>query len=204
MTLKPLSIKDAELVGDILGRSFMEDPVMNYIQPEKDFIPRYFKAVFVKYYAGYGLSRVTPDKTGAALWLPPGVSTRFPPLSFALAWVLSYLGRKKGLRMIVLADRLLRRVESARPVNSHYYLHALGVVKDMQGKGIGSLLLRETLAVYDRAAKPAYLECSNEKNLPLYKRHGFLVISEYRLNRDAPSIWFMAREPSPPSLGLKG
>ena len=80
-------------------------------------------------------------------------------------------------------------------MKTHYYLHALGVVKDMQGRGIGSLLLRETLPVCDRAGMPAYLECSNEKNLPLYLRHGFRVTGEYRVARDAPLIWFMVREP---------
>ncbi len=196
MILQPVSIKNAELVGEILGRAFVDDPVMNYIQPDKSFIPRYFKAVFIRYYARYGLSLVTPDHTGAALWLPPGISTRFPPFFFALAWIGRHLSKENGLRMIVRADRLLRQVDRARPVKSHYYLHALGVVKKNQGQGIGSLLLRETLAVCGGEGKPAYLECSNEKNLPLYARHGFRVTGEYRLEPDAPLIWFMTRETS--------
>ncbi|MEW6076474.1 MAG: GNAT family N-acetyltransferase [Thermodesulfobacteriota bacterium] len=195
MSLEPVSIKDAELVADILGRAFMDDPVMNYIQPDRSFIPRYFKAAFIKHYASHGLSRVMPDHTGAALWLPPGVGTRFPPLFFALAWTRRHLGKKNGLRMIMRANRLLHHVERARPVRTHFYLHGLGVVKEKQGRGIGSFLLRERLTVCDRERAPAYLECSNEKNLPLYERHGFRVVEEFRLARDAPMIWFMAREP---------
>lgn len=195
MTLQPVSPKDAELVADILGQAFEDDPVMNYIQPDRSFIPRYFKAVFRKYYAPGGLSRVTPDHTGAALWLPPGVSTWIPPLFYALAWTGRYLVRKNGPGMIVRAERLLRHVDRARPVQTHYYLHALGVVRKRQGQGIGSRLLRETLSWCDRDRKPAYLECSNEKNLPLYRRHGFYVSGEYRVAPEAPLIWFMVRQP---------
>jgi GNAT superfamily N-acetyltransferase len=194
MTLKPVSAKDADLVGDILGRAFVDDPVMNYIQPDLTFIARYFKAVFIKYYARYRMSWVTPAHSGAALWLPPGVSTRFPPIAFALAWVGRHLARENGVRMILRADRLLRQVERMRPVRTHYYLHGLGVVKGNQGRGIGSLLLRETLAVCDQEGRPAYLECSNERNLPLYERHGFRITGEYRLEPAAPMIWFMARD----------
>lgn len=67
------------------------------------------------------------------------------------------------------------------------------MVWGLQGRGVGSLLLRETLAEWDRERMPAYLECSNEKNLPLYERHGFRVTEEFRVARDAPMIWFMAR-----------
>jgi ribosomal protein S18 acetylase RimI-like enzyme len=44
---------------------------------------------------------------------------------------------------------------------------------------------------------PAYLESSNERNLPLYERNGFRVVSELQALGHGPTIWRMRREPQP-------
>ena len=61
-----------------------------------------------------------------------------------------------------------------------------------QGKGLGTALLRPGLEHADALRLPAYLESSNERNVPLYERHGFAVIAEHVLP-DGPTLWLMWR-----------
>ena len=69
----------------------------------------------------------------------------------------------------------------------------LGVATNAQGRGVGSALLKHTLAPLDASGTVAYLECSTERNVALYQRHGFEVTGEF----DLPNLhmWTMARQP---------
>ncbi len=62
------------------------------------------------------------------------------------------------------------------PHEPHWYLAVLGVDVSRQGKGLGSLLMKHTLARVDAERMPAYLESSNPRNIPFYETHGFEVI----------------------------
>ena len=65
------------------------------------------------------------------------------------------------------------------------------------GQGLGTQMLREVLAGVDTDGVPAYLESSNERNLPLYERNGFRVVGELQALGHGPAIWRMWREPQP-------
>ena len=60
--------------------------------------------------------------------------------------------------------------------------------------GLGSAMMDATLPMVDGKRMPAYLDNSNERNIKLYERYGFRVISEYRCREDAPPIWGMWRD----------
>jgi ribosomal protein S18 acetylase RimI-like enzyme len=77
----------------------------------------------------------------------------------------------------------------------HWYLGYVGVAPGHQGQGIGAALLREVLVKADADAVPAYLESSNERNLSLYERHGFVVTKAFQALGRGPTIWRMWREP---------
>jgi ribosomal protein S18 acetylase RimI-like enzyme len=76
----------------------------------------------------------------------------------------------------------------------HAYLWFLGVAPAAQGRGVGSALLRAANARHDAAGLPAYLETGTTRNVALYERHGFKVISEHKARTDAPNMWSMWRE----------
>lgn len=78
----------------------------------------------------------------------------------------------------------------------HWYLGILAADGDRQGRGIGSACMGAKLVDLDRAGLPAYLESSNERNVPLYERHGFRVTGVIDLP-DGPPLWAMWREPAP-------
>ena len=86
---------------------------------------------------------------------------------------------------------------TTRRSRAHAYLWFLGVAPAAQGRGVGSALLRAANARLDADGLPAYLETGTTRNVALYERHGFKVISEHKARADAPNMWSMWREPAP-------
>jgi len=157
-------------------RKFFDAIVQDAVHPERD--------IYVAESGGQHL--------GAALWTAPGRKAfdlsvlkqmALGPLMLSIAGV---SGMRRGF---ALADQL----ETYHPKVPHAHLVFLGVATNAQGRGVGSELLKHTLAPLDAAGTVAYLECSTERNAALYQRHGFEVTGEF----DRPNLhmWTMARQP---------
>jgi ribosomal protein S18 acetylase RimI-like enzyme len=99
----------------------------------------------------------------------------------------SRMGRLSALRTAMDGNHPMDR--------PHDYLWFLGVTPEAQGHGLGSRLIRAHTAELDARGRPSFLETATERNVPLYQRHGYKVISEYRPGPDAPLCWAMWREP---------
>ncbi|MFL6397850.1 MAG: GNAT family N-acetyltransferase, partial [Nitrososphaeraceae archaeon] len=80
------------------------------------------------------------------------------------------------------------------PNEPHWYLPLMGLDPSQQGKGFDSALLQHTLIQVDRDNRLAYLESSNPRNIPLYKRHGFELLGTIQ-SGTSPSIAPMLRRP---------
>ena len=104
-----------------------------------------------------------------------------------------------GPSTIVRGLAASRRLEQGHPDHPHVFVWMLGVSPVRQRSGLGGLLMREALAVADRAGVPAFLDTANPDNLPYYRSHGYDVVGEARLPRDTP-VWFMERRP-PADIG---
>lgn len=83
------------------------------------------------------------------------------------------------------------------PAEPCWYLAALGVTPDAQGKGVGSQLMRHVLRDIDEVHQPAYLETGEKINLRFYQRVGFDVreSSVQLAPAPGPTCWTMWREP---------
>jgi ribosomal protein S18 acetylase RimI-like enzyme len=110
----------------------------------------------------------------------------------SLPTLLHATGLARFGRLIALRDDMDKHHPMERP---HAYLWFLGVTREAQGHGVGSRLLKVASARLDAQGLPAYLETQTERNLALYRRAGFEVISEHRPRPDAPRLWSMWREP---------
>ncbi|HEY8376885.1 MAG TPA: GNAT family N-acetyltransferase, partial [Nannocystis sp.] len=78
----------------------------------------------------------------------------------------------------------------------------LGVEPAMQGRQIGSALLRALSARADAAGLPCYLETDREPAMRLYLRHGYEVVGEHVLTElDGVRFWRMERPPGAPMGG---
>ena len=77
------------------------------------------------------------------------------------------------------------------PPEPHWHLGPVGVERHLQGRGIGSALLRSCLARIAGERSAAYLETDKRENVRFYERFGFTVRIE------APVLgvpnWFMIR-----------
>ena len=136
--------------------------------------------------------RTTTDEATAAVWLPPPGRWQLPlPQRLGL---LPTLVRFLGLRTASIPGGL-ERMEARHPQDrAHWYLFILGTEQAAQRRGLGSALLAHMLARVDTDQMPAYLESSSERNLALYRRHGFEITSEVAIP-GGPTIWLMWREP---------
>jgi GNAT superfamily N-acetyltransferase len=185
---------DADLIGRTLADAFADDPVFNWLLPATRHGAR-LRIFFTNLARSY-LDRdkdvyVLGDGRAAALWSAPG-SWALPPTKVGRE--VRDLVRAFGLRT-GRALRLQAEIESQHPKEpAHWYLGFLGTRGVDQGKGCGSVMLRTVLDIAGRDGVAAYLESSCERNLTLYKRHGFVVVDEFNALGDGPPMWRMWRD----------
>jgi GNAT superfamily N-acetyltransferase len=193
---------EAALLGGVLADAFAADPVFAWLIPpqlrgREDRLRTFFTSMSRGYLRAGKPCYLTGDASAAALWAAPG----------AWAMPLSQLIVEAAPNGLALRRRLFRALRTqlqiehlhARQSPPHWYLGYLGARRSRQGHGLGTQLLREVLAGADTGGVPAYLESSNERNLPLYERNGFRVIGELQALGYGPTIWRMWREPQPPT-----
>jgi len=191
---------EAALLGEVLADAFAEDPVFAWlIPPHLRGRDNRLRTVFTSMSRGYLRQGkpcyITGDGSAAALWAAPGGWAM--PLSQVVIEAapngLAFRGRLlRALRTQLQIERL-----HAAQSTPHWYLGYLGTRSDRQGEGLGTQMLREVLAGLDTSGVPAYLESSNERNLPLYERNSFRVVGELKALGHGPTIWRMWREPQP-------
>ncbi|HEX3947296.1 MAG TPA: GNAT family N-acetyltransferase [Acidimicrobiales bacterium] len=196
--VRPAGPDDIGPLAAMLSRAFEDDPVADYLMPSAERRPAglrsFFSVQMAKDLLAHGGVFTTEDRSGAALWAPPGK----PPLPMGRALanalpVLPYVIGRNFLRSI----RFLAHIEAIHPKEPHWYLATLGTDPPRQGQGIGSALLAPVLRRCDLDGVRAYLESSKADNVPFYRRHGFEVTGEVRL-AGGPPVWTMWREPRPP------
>jgi GNAT superfamily N-acetyltransferase len=134
----------------------------------------------------------TEDDQSAAIWHGPDPIERETSASF--------YDTLAGLLGADLATRKLRAlsvIPAAHPTERHWYLAAIGTRPEAQGKGSAQRVLRPVLDRCDAAGLPAYLESSNERNVPFYERHGFVATGIIQIPDGGPALTPMWRDPLP-------
>lgn len=181
-----------ELIGDIIGDSFADDPINQWIFGSTHGIDGYYTLAAKKLYLQRGYGHVRGDD-GGSLWLPPGEAKHIPLWnSLDIAAVMLRHGGPGALRRGLAVDGYLARI---KPTEPHYYLFAIGARRGRQGKGIGGKLMAAGLERANAERMPVYLESSKRDNLPFYRRFGFELIEEVVPARGCPPMWPMWREP---------
>jgi len=191
------TLADAGPVARTLARAFATDPVVDYFVRGDAQRERAMATWFDFAVKRFGLpgkeTWMREDARAVALWLPPPQAALHMGLVEevqALPVFLSVVGLSRIGRM----QRLRAAFDANHPKAPHWYLFFLAVDPDAQGQGLGSAMLKATLAPIDAAGASSYLEASSEKNVPLYLRHGFEVTSEFQPEPTGPKLWGMWRE----------
>jgi GNAT superfamily N-acetyltransferase len=185
---------DAARLEVVMARAFDDDPVIGWLLPDASKRParlRRFFGIELRHLAlPRGCVWTTSDLSAAALVLPPG---RWRvPLSTTLREGSAFgagLGRAARLGM-AMEWRHAREVRGP-----HYYVRDVGVLPEMQGRGLGSALMAPTLELCDREGLPAYLEASSQRSATLYERLGFKHLAELSV-LGSPPLWLMLRPPA--------
>jgi len=179
----------------VLARAFEDDPVSAWVLPDQEKrlagLESMYRSISVPESVEHEDAYVTADGSAAALWIPPGVAKPGPVESLRLVARVIRIWGRGSLRPL----RVVSYMESKLPAEPHAHLVFMGVDPDRQGEGIGSGLLRSTLAPLDLAGIPAYLEASTLRNRALYLRHGFANLEQIQLPGGGPPMWRMWREP---------
>ena len=102
----------------------------------------------------------------------------------------------------VRSMRWLGEWEHRDPDRPHSHLGPLGVDPELQGLGIGSLVLAEYTRRLDANGEDAYLETDKPENVALYGRFGFEVVEEAEVLGVAN--WFMWRRAGADAPATRG
>jgi GNAT superfamily N-acetyltransferase len=186
---------DTKALASVLARAFESDPMAVHLFRDpvrrltdvEQMFQMFLEELYLPAQECYTLDRLQ----GAALWLPPG---KYPSSGWQQLRLLPRFLRLFGLRTPAVF-RDMAYLEQMHPKEElHWYLAFLGIEPSEQGKGLGSALIRGVLTRCDAQGMPAWLETTNERNLPLYERHGFRLTSECAIP-EGPHVWGMWRDP---------
>jgi len=203
-----LAVGGAAEIGELLGRAFLDDPLMRYyFEGDSDRSDPVRKtmtlatSLTLRYGTVFRLD-CGAGLTGAALLLPPSV--RDYPLPAVMAAVLRTpsLWRPRSLNRHFGVSA---SIEAHRPTFPCWVLVSLGIAPESQHRGHGAWLL-ERILQWLPPGSAMCLETDNERNLPLYLRHGFSITSEFLPHKGrGPRTWSMVRLASEASgVGVDG
>jgi ribosomal protein S18 acetylase RimI-like enzyme len=172
---------DRDALVATLAAAFESDPVARWFFPGE-----LYQACFAPFTGAFGGGAFThhsayhtTDYSGAALWLPPETGPDE-------ARMMEIIERTLEDEKRPTAFAIFEQMGHGHPDEPHWYLPVIGVAPQHQGRGIGSALLAAALAKCDEAGLTAYLESSNPRNIPLYRRHGFEITGEIRIGTCPP------------------
>jgi len=194
-----LTRKDRDAGAAVLGRAFTEYELLRYYfqdETERHAVAVTFGFVALSVSLKYGEVYASSAKMeGISAWLPPGKAPfggwqiiRSVPLS-----VLFRFGRQGASRMQAYGryvDNLHRKLVPY----PHWYLQIIGVDPKYQGQGFSSRLVRPVLERIDRERMPCFLETNTGKNVAIYRRFGFEVVSEDKMPGTEVTSFAMLRK----------
>lgn len=183
-----------------LAAAFVEDPLFDWFMRADARRPaareRFFRVILKEVAFPDGRIQRPASGGAAAVWIG---SEKLGPQPLhrelrALPMLLNAAGASRFGRLLALR----KAMDAGHPMDRpHDYLWFLGVAPDAQGHGVGSRLLQAQTAALDARGRASFLETATPRNVPLYRRHGYEVVSEYRPAPDAPLVWAMWRDPAP-------
>jgi len=194
-----LTLKERDAGTAVLGRAFTEYELLRYYFPdetERRAVADMFGFIALSVCLKYGEVYASSEKLeGVAAWLPPGKAPfggwqiiRSVPLS-----ILFRFGRQGASRMWAYGryvDNLHRKLVPY----PHWYLQIIGVGPAYHGQGFSSRLVRPVLERIDRERMPCFLETNTGKNVAIYRRFGFEVVSEDKIPGTEVTSFAMLRK----------
>ena len=185
-----------------LARAFERDPAWLWALPDDRrrarVLPWFFGAA-LRYALRHGAVYATASAPlGAAIVLPPErPRLKDGDVARAGLWQMPFRAGPRGFRRFVVQGRVLEERHDCDVPPRHAYVWLLGVDPPGHGRGLGSAVLRAVTAGADAQGVPTYLDTTNERNLPFYRRHGFEPVYAGTFPGGACPFWTLLRAPGP-------
>ncbi|KAF2241013.1 hypothetical protein BU26DRAFT_525547 [Trematosphaeria pertusa] len=150
-----------------------------------------------------GLVTTIGDFDAVALWMPPGKNMDdFLTILRSGMWRLNYRLSAEGKRRFF--NEFLPLLHDTKHAtlgdrdDDSWYLVYIGTKPSGRGKGYARKLIEHVTKQADREGRAVYLESSNEKNPPIYRRFGFEDRRTIHLQRAEKNVQLdiMVREPA--------
>jgi ribosomal protein S18 acetylase RimI-like enzyme len=183
---------DAALIADITAQAFANDPFNQWVFGDIRTIHATFLTEARHIYAPHGICHHIEGKA-ATMWMTPNGASNLPLR--AMPKLCANILRFSGVRSLRRALNTDAAMQAHKPKAPHLYLFTIGVIPSAQGQGLGHRLLAPMLRAADWANIPIYLENSNPANHKFYAGHGFKSQDMIYVQKDAPPLEAMWREP---------
>ncbi len=201
LQIEPLSEADRPGAVEALARAFRDNPLNVAVIRSRDPAARtrcnvHGMRILLPVAQEHGLvlgAKVDGRVAGALVAATP-FGYPLPPPALA-ARIRCLLGQGWGVAR--RWGRVFEALNALHPLEPMGYLGTLGVDPTLQTRGVGTALLNCWLESLDRESIGAYLEADREENLSFYRRAGFEVVGETRV--EGVTVWRMQRRPQIPA-----
>ncbi|WP_328407172.1 GNAT family N-acetyltransferase [Nocardia sp. NBC_00403] len=188
---------DASRIAELIAVAFHSLEVAAWLVPDSGERAHVLPANFgigIDQALSDGEIHLLDDESGelaaTAVWWPQPAGPTSPPGDYTTR-LAAACGPATG-RFQVLDQRF---ADSHPHTVAHHYLVYLATRPDLQGRGLGTALLRYHHSHLDNHRVPAFLDASSPISRALYQRHGYECLgAPFRLP-DGPPMWPMWREP---------
>ena len=177
----------------LLGKAFATNPNTIALNQGKPVSAQKLEATFAarfKYLPGRVFVAELDGDIVGAMRIVEWPDCQAPPLQ-SLKMMPSMLGAIDGLRPLMRVMKLLGAWKKHDPKEPHWHLEPLGVTPELQGKGIGSQMMKFYCQLIDSDGIAAYHETDRPENVPFYEKFGFKVVGQETIY-GAPN-WFLLR-----------
>lgn len=186
---------DIPILSKVLCEAFINDPMINTIvknDKQKMVRMEIFFNIMLKYALSKGYLYTNDKKNCCAAWIKPEYydDASYIKLTNIISWI-KVIGFDRVLKVL----RVYYNLSKYQPKFKNYYLMFLGIQPEIQGKGLGSQIMKPMIEISDNESMPIYLETSNKNNVSFYQKLNFRVIHEVNEDNFLPNTWFMARDP---------
>jgi ribosomal protein S18 acetylase RimI-like enzyme len=191
--IEPLNLNDFDEAADLLSKAFIRTPFSAKVaggttEKHRRMLKIGFKGMLAKKPGLKFVARQNGNIVGVmrmVKWpecqnsIPQGIE-RIPTVLF---------GRGAALRLFKFRS-IWHKHDPKKP---HWHIDPIGVLPDMQGKGIGSILLSFFCEYIDKEHEAAYHETDMEQNVRLYKKFGYEIVETESIF--GITNWFLWRSP---------
>jgi ribosomal protein S18 acetylase RimI-like enzyme len=172
------NFNDKPLIVKILTDTFKNDPCLNWLV--ENVSNKNKLKVIVNYVVDETLCTgqiyLTNDKKAVVLWKNENQE------KFSFQFVkrnISFLFQM-GIKCVIKNLKMGNISHAHFPKKTHYYyLYMIGVLNEVQGKGLASKLMNPILEISKLKNLPVFLETANPTNVEIYKKKGFVIIDTF-------------------------